>query len=152
MSSTQIGLLIEKCNCEARRLHKRALIHKWIGNIANIIVIGGSAASGTIATQHGMELATTILSFTVAIVKSLMIFYMPERRALLLERISLEVARLARKLRRLDTSSPDVELVRKALEKAYDRLDEFKIRQFGGESSKVIDDDTDAAFEVTVDD
>ena len=142
MASAQVGALIEICNKQAHKLHSRALIHKWTSNIGNFVIIAGSAASGAISAYKGEDPIATILSFSVAALKSLMVFYTPERRALILERISIEISRLARKLRRLDTANPDQELVKKVLDRAYDRLDELKIRQFGGDASKILDEES----------
>lgn len=140
MSLTQVGSLIENCNRQSANLHRQALIHKWVSNLANLLIIGGSAASGAISAYNGQSLTAIILSFSVAGIKSCMIFYTPERRALILERISIEIARLSRKLRRLDTSTPDAIIIKKTLERAYDRLDELKIRNFGGEPEKLLED------------
>ncbi len=142
MASAQVGALIETCNKQAHKLHNRALMHKWASNIGNFVIISGSAAAGAISAYKGENLAAIILSFSVAALKSLMVFYTPERRALILERISIEISRLSRKLRRLDTANPEQELVRKVLDRAYDRLDELKIRQFGGDASKIMDEES----------
>ena len=151
MAAAQVGALIETCNKQAHKLHNRALIHKWVSNIGNFVIIAGSAAAGAISAYRGEDLAVIILSFSVAALKSLMIFYTPERRALILERISIEISRLARKLRRLDTANPDQELVKKVLDRAYDRLDELKIRQFGGDASKILDEDSSPKKEPELD-
>lgn len=140
MSLTQVGSLIENCNRQSAALHRQALMNKWISNIANFLIIGGSAASGAISAYNGQSLTAIILSFSVAGIKSCMIFYTPEGRALILERISIEIARLSRKLRRLDTNTPDQLTIRKTLERAYDRLDELRIRRFGGEPEKLLED------------
>jgi hypothetical protein len=138
MSLAQVGSLIENCNRQAYKIHNKALLHKWVANICNFLIIIGSTLSGAISTYKGSDLPTVILSFGVAALKSLMVFYTPERRALILERISIEISRLARKLRRLDTVNPDPALIKKAIERTYDRLDDLKIRQFGEESSKIL--------------
>lgn len=151
MASSQVGALIETCNKQAHKLHNKALIHKWASNFGNFAIIAGSAAAGAISAYRGEDLASIILSFSVAAIKSLMVFYTPEQRALILERISIEISRLARKLRRLDTANPDQELVKKALDRAYDRLDELKIRQFGGDATKILDDESSPKKEPDLD-
>lgn len=142
MASAQVGVLIESCNKQAHKLHNKALFHKWISNFGNFVIIAGSGAAGIISANGGPDLSSVILSFSVAALKSLMVFYTPERRALILERISIEMSRLARKLRRLDTANPDQELVKKVVDRAYDRFDELKIRQFGGDASKILDEES----------
>lgn len=141
MSLEQVGSLIENCNKQTHKLHNKALIHRWASNLGNLLVIIGSATSGAISAYKGEELIPIIISFTVATIKTLMVFYTPETKALVLERISIEISRLARKLRRLDIATPDSEQVKKTVDRAFDRLDELKFRQFGGDPSKIIEDD-----------
>ncbi len=139
MSLAQVGSVIENCNRESVVLHRRALFNKWFANVANFIIIIASSTAGIVSIYKGDNLTTIILNFSIAAIKSILIFYTPEKRALMLERISIEVARLARKLRRLDVINPDQELIRRTLDRAYDRLDELKIRKFGGTPEKIVD-------------
>jgi hypothetical protein len=141
MLAEQVGALIENCNRQSYLIHNKALIHKWFANICNFLIIAGSATSGALAAYKDESLTSAIIivSFSVAALKSLLIFYTPEKKALILETISIEISSLARKLRRLDTKDPNNEMVRKALDKAYERFDNYKIRLFGGDPSKEIE-------------
>ena len=150
MALNQVGILIEACNKQEHKLHNRALIHKWASTIGNFMIIAGSTGAGAISAYRKSDLTSIILCFSVAGLKSLMVFYTPERRALILERISIEISRLARKLRRLDTANPDQELVKKVLDRAYDRLDELKIRQFGGDVPKILDEELEPGKEIKI--
>lgn len=142
MSFDQVGILIENCNSRSIKLHRKAVIYKWLSNLANFTIIVGSAASGTISAYRGEELSNIILSFSVTTIKGLMIFFTPERRAITLERVSIELSRLSRKLRRLDTAQPDCQLVKKVIDKTYDRLDELKLKQFSEEAGKIVEKDS----------
>lgn len=141
MLSGQVGSLIENCNLQSHNLHKRALLHKWIANIGGFLVILSSVcAGGIMAYSNDPNNPYAIGStFSAALIKGLMIFCSPDRRAVVLERISIEVGRVARKLRKLDTQDPDVEQVKKVLDRAYDRLDDLKLNQFAWDATKIID-------------
>lgn len=138
MQAHQIGALIEECNHQANRIHRKALIHKWLANSCNFTIIVGSSLSGVMVAYKRDELSTValILSFGVATLKSLMVFYTPETRASILERISIEIARLSRKLRRLDTADTNYKLVKRVVDRAHDKLDELRIKEFGGDIIK----------------
>lgn len=133
MSLAQVGSLIEICNRESRQLHHKAVVHKWLSNCGTLLVILGSTSAGIISAINGRTIPEIVIAFLVAALESVILLYTPEKRAMIYERISIEINRISRKLRKLDTAEPNQELVARVLDKALNRLDELKIRQFGGE-------------------
>ena len=145
MDTEQIGSLIEKCGDESRKLHSKALRHKWISNLGNFIIIIGSAVSGIIISAYReQESAAIILSFSIAAIKSLMVFYSPEKRAMMTEKISIEFSRLARKLRSLDTNEPDQRSIKSTIDKIYRKLEELSLKQLGLDILKINDENSSA--------
>ena len=107
----------------------KATMYIVFNNISKVIIIVGSLTIGLLGTSgHYIGLVSTILAFSIAVIKSLIIIFSVESRSFAMKKGSQKLLKIAREIRSLKSSGLELVQIRERIEKYHNEVDDIELK------------------------